>query len=84
MPKPTSQRSWKRWVSTHSSAATQESNDVTENLVQRHAHHVHQTEIHTVSGTADSGVPDVEGARIQSETEELEGEIALPPSNLKS
>ena len=54
-----------------------------ENLVQRHAHHVHQTEIHTVSGTADSGVLDVEGARIQSETEELEGEIALLTEQLE-
>jgi len=54
-----------------------------ESLIERHAHHCHQTEIQTVSGSPEPGTLAVEGARIQSETEELEGEIALLTEQLE-
>ena len=55
-----------------------------ENLVQRHAQHLHQTEIHTVSGTKDSAVLDVEAARIKVRQKSLRVKLPCSTSNLKS
>ena len=84
MPKPTYQRSWKLWVK-HPQLEQQHNSLTTslENLVQRHAHHAHQTEIHTVSGTRRILPSLMLKPRIQSETEELEGEIALLTEQLE-